>query len=104
MARHELPATRDTVVNVLDRDTPPILTVDAGDSVVVDSLDAAGHLEPMRTPGDPRPQMFEDRIGHCLTGPIAVRGAEPGLVLEVHFESVVAGTWGWTLAGVKDTP
>jgi acetamidase/formamidase len=104
MARHELPATRDTVVNVLDRDTPPILTVDAGDSVVVDSLDAAGHLEPMRTPGDPRPQMFEDRTGHCLTGPIAVRGAEPGLVLEVHFESVVAGTWGWTLAGVKDTP
>ncbi|MGW0759713.1 acetamidase/formamidase family protein [Streptomyces sp. NPDC002814] len=104
MVRHELPATRDTVVNVFSRDTPPVLTVDAGDSVVVGSLDAAGHLEPMRTPGDPRPRMFEDRTGHCLTGPISVRGAEPGMVLEVRFESVRAGTWGWTLAGVKDNP
>ncbi|MGP4005790.1 acetamidase/formamidase family protein [Streptomyces sp. 4N124] len=104
MVRHELPATRDTVVNVFSRDTPTVLTVDAGDSVVVGSLDAAGYLEPMRTPGDPRPRMFEDRTGHCLTGPIAVRGAEPGMVLEVRFGSVRAGTWGWTLAGVKDNP
>lgn len=104
MARHELPATHDTVVNFFDRDTPPVLTVDAGDSVRVGSLDAAGCLEPMRTPGDPGPRMFEDRTGHCLTGPIAVRGAEPGMVLEVRFDSVTTGTWGWTLAGVKDSP
>ncbi|MET0135025.1 MAG: acetamidase/formamidase family protein [Kibdelosporangium sp.] len=102
MARHTLQATRDTVVDVFDRDTPPVLTVDDGDSVVVGSLDASGYLQPMKTPGEPGPTMFQDRRGHCLTGPIAVRGAEPGMVLEVYFTSVEPGDWGWTIAGVKD--
>ncbi|MEU4192439.1 acetamidase/formamidase family protein [Kribbella sp. NPDC026611] len=104
MARHELTATRETVVNVFDRDTPAVLTVDAGDVVVVDSLDAAGYLEPLRTPGETPPTMFGDRSGHCLTGPIAVRGAEPGMVLEVRFDSLTTGSWGWTRTGVNDTP
>jgi acetamidase/formamidase len=102
--KHQLRATRETVVNVFDRRTPPVLTVEAGDSVVVDALDAAGYLEPQRTPGDVVPRMFEDSKGHCLTGPIAVRGAEPGMVLAVRFDSIAVGNWGWTLAGVKDTP
>ena len=37
--------------------------------------------------------------GPCLLGPVAVRGAEPGSVLEVHVEAVVPGAWGWTVAG-----
>lgn len=98
MAEHRLPATRETTVDVFDRTTPPVLTVDPGDSVVVGSLDAAGYLE-RRLNG---PAMFSDRRGHCLTGPIAVRGAEPGLVLGVHFASITPGDWGWTTAGVKD--
>lgn len=104
MTRHRLPATRENVVNVFDRDTPPVLTVDPGDTVVVDSLDAAGFLEPMRTPHDTGPTMFEGRIGHCLTGPVAVRGAAPGAVLAVRVGSLEPGTWGWTLAGGRDTP
>jgi acetamidase/formamidase len=102
MARHDLQAAPDTVVDVFDRVTPPVLTVDPGDSVVVGSLDAAGYLRPMTTPGDVGPTMFADRRGHCLTGPIAVRGAEPGMVLEVHFTSIEPGDWGWTTAGGKD--
>ncbi|MEA5360914.1 acetamidase/formamidase family protein [Amycolatopsis sp., V23-08] len=98
MTEHHLPATRETTVDVFDRDTPPVLTVDPGDSVVVGSLDAAGYLE-RRIDG---PTMFTNRRGHCLTGPIEVRGAEPGAVLEVHFTSITPGGWGWTTAGVKD--
>ncbi|SEF37570.1 Acetamidase/formamidase [Amycolatopsis pretoriensis] len=99
MAEHRLPATRETTVDVLDRATPPVLTVDPGDSVLVGSLDAAGYLD-RRVHG---PAMFPDRRGHCLTGPIEVRGAEPGMVLGVHFTSITPGGWGWTSAGVKDT-
>jgi acetamidase/formamidase len=51
---------------------------------------------------DQRPRMFDGRRGHCLTGPIAVRGAKPGDVLAVHIVSAVPGEWGWTVAGAKD--
>jgi acetamidase/formamidase len=102
MARHELRVTRETTVDVFDRDTPPVLTVDSGDSVVVSSLDASGYLQPMTKPGDMGPRMFEDKRGHCLTGPIEVRGAEPGMVLAVCFTSITPADWGWTIAGFKD--
>jgi acetamidase/formamidase len=98
VARHHLPATRETTVDVFDRDTPPVLTIDPGDALVAGSLDAAGYLE-RRLDG---PTMFPGRRGHCLTGPIEVRGAEPGMVLRVHFTSITPGDWGWTTAGVKD--
>ncbi|MEV5718792.1 acetamidase/formamidase family protein [Amycolatopsis mediterranei] len=98
MAEYQLPATHESTVDVFDRATPSVLTVDPGDSVVVGSLDAAGYLD-RRVPG---PTMFPDRRGHCLTGPIAVRGAEPGMVLGVHFTSLTPGDRGWTAAGTKD--
>ncbi|TCO54960.1 acetamidase/formamidase family protein [Actinocrispum wychmicini] len=102
MADHTLPVTRDTAINYFSRDTPPVLTVDPGDTVVVSSLDSGGHLEPMRAPGERPPIMFPDRRGHCLTGPIAVRGAEPGDTLAVRMTSLTPGSWGWTIAGAKD--
>jgi acetamidase/formamidase len=100
VTEHQLPATPESTVDVFDRDTPPVLTVDPGDSLMVSSLDAAGYLE-RRLEGA---TMFSGRRGHCLTGPIEVRGAEPGAVLQVHFTSITSGDWGWTAAGVKDTP
>jgi acetamidase/formamidase len=100
VAEHELPATRETTVDVFDRDTPPVLTVDSGESIVVGSLDAAGYLR-RQVLG---PTMFEDRRGHCLTGPIEVRGAGPGMVLAVRLNSITPGDWGWTIAGSKDNP
>jgi acetamidase/formamidase len=102
MAMHELHATRATTVDVFDRNTAPVLTVDSGDSVVVSSLDAVGYLQPMTKPGEMGPRMFEDKRGHCLTGPIEVRGAQPGMVLEVRFTSITPGDWGWTIAGYKN--
>jgi acetamidase/formamidase len=99
VAEHQLPATPETTVDVFDRDTPPVLAVDPGDSLVVGSLDAAGYLE-RRVDG---PTMFPGRRGHCLTGPIAVRGAAPGMVLAVRFTSITPADWGWTTAGVRDT-
>jgi acetamidase/formamidase len=67
-------------MDVFDRDAPPVLAVDPGDTVVVRSLDASGYLERQHSPGEQRPTMFDEQRGHCLTGPIEVRGAEAGNV------------------------
>ncbi|MCO1660685.1 acetamidase/formamidase family protein [Pseudonocardia humida] len=102
MTTHELHPERGSTTDVFDRSAPPVLTVDPGDTVVAGSLDAAGYLQRQRTPGEQRPRMFDGRRGHCLTGPIAVRGAEPGDVLAVHIVSADPGEWGWTVAGAAD--
>lgn len=99
MTLHTLPAERGTVQQVFSRSAGPVLEVDPGDTVVVSSLDAWGHLERQEAPGEVKPLMFPDRLGHCLTGPIAVRGTMPGDVLAVSFASLTPGAWGWTVAG-----
>jgi acetamidase/formamidase len=103
MTSHRLEPAADTVVEVFSRESPAALTFDPGDRVVVKSLDARGFLERQREPGEEVPRMFTPGRGHCLTGPIDVRGAEPGTVLAVRFESLTPAGWGWTAAAAKDT-
>ena len=102
MTVHRLDPTPGNVVEVFSRDVEPVLTVDPGDTVVVRSLDASGYLQRQQFAGDRPATMFSPRRGHCLTGPIAVRGAEPGTVLAVTYASLVPDDWGWTAAGGMD--
>jgi acetamidase/formamidase len=105
MAEHQLEPTSDTTVDFFSRDLQPVLTVEPGDTVLVRSLDAAGYLARQRSPGDEQPRMFtRERRGHCLTGPVAVRGAVPGDVLAVRLISLRPAEWGWTVAAAADTP
>ncbi|HEX4702901.1 MAG TPA: acetamidase/formamidase family protein [Pseudonocardiaceae bacterium] len=102
MAEHRLDPLLDTVTDVFSRDRKPVLTVDPGDTLVVRSLDAAGHLARQPAPGAQAPMMFSDRRGHCLAGPIAVRGAEPGMTLAVRLVSLRPDDWGFTVAAARD--
>jgi acetamidase/formamidase len=107
MATHRLDPAPDTTVNVYSPGHTPRLTIDPGDTVVVRSLDAAGYLARQEFPGDTeQPKMFAGEFrGHCLTGPIAVRGAGPGDMLAVRFVSLRPDEWGWTVApAVPDSP
>jgi acetamidase/formamidase len=104
VATHYLDSRPETVTDVFSRDLAPVLTVDPGDRVVVHSLDAHGYLERLEFAGDVRPTMFSGRRGHCLCGPIAVRGAIPGMALAVRFVDLRPDAWGWTTAGSRDTP
>lgn len=104
MAEYVLPATVDTVVDVFSPDQPPVLSVDPGDTVVVTSLDASGYLVAQSFPGDQPATLLPGARGHCLTGPIEVRGAEPGAALAVRLQSIDPGAWGWTVAGARETP
>jgi acetamidase/formamidase len=105
MALHRLEPSKRTTVDVFCAGHEPVLTVDPGDTVVVGSLDAAGYLERQEFPGQQRPTMFGEFRGHCLTGPIAVRGARPGDTLALRLVSLRPGDWGWTSAPtLHDSP
>ena len=104
MAKHRLAPTRDTVTDVFSRERPPVLTVSPGETVVVRSLDASGYLARQQHPGDRQPTMISASRGHCLTGPVAVKGARPGMVLSVRFVSLRPDPWGWTAAAAGDNP
>jgi acetamidase/formamidase len=103
VATHYLDSRPETVTDVFSRELAPVLTVDPGDRVVVHSLDAHGYLERLEFAGDVRPTMRSGRRGHCLCGPIAVRGAIPGMALAVRFVDLRPDAWGWTTAGSRDT-
>jgi acetamidase/formamidase len=105
MTGHELGPSPLKTADVFSRDLVPVLTVESGDTIVLRSLNASGHLQPQTFPGQKVPTMAGDsRRGHCLTGPIAVRGAVAGQVLAVRFISLRPDTWGYTVAAGRDTP
>jgi acetamidase/formamidase len=104
MTSHRLDPEPSTTADVFSREHEPVLTIDPGDTVTVRSLDASGHLERQTTPGEVKPRMFPVPRGHCLTGPIAVRGAQPGDMLALRLTNLRPGEWGWTVAAAQDTP
>jgi acetamidase/formamidase len=94
-----------TLHGVFSCDLPPVLTVDPGDSVRLRTLDAWWSSGPY-TDGPiadrPRVAAHRDGYGHALSGPIAVRGARPGLVLSIRVDALVPDSWG-TSATPVDT-
>ncbi|MDX1932631.1 MAG: acetamidase/formamidase family protein [Capsulimonadales bacterium] len=110
MSTFELLPERPNLHGHFSRDLPPILTVDSGDTVVYRTLDAMWSLEPRTSEiWDEWPRTVEPRdpkkdAGHCLIGPVAVRGALPGMTLEIRFEEIVPERTGWTFAGGWDSP
>ncbi len=104
MTHHHLDATVDTAIDVLTAERRPVLTVAPGDTVTVRTLSAAGYTERQSAPGVEAPTLVEPRRGHCLVGPIAVAGAQPGAVLAVRFDALVPDDWGYTGSGGVDTP
>ena len=95
------PATTADVFSAAHR---PVLTVESGTRLVVRSLDASGYLQPQEHPGQRQPTLHPAGRGHCLTGPIAIRGAQPGQHLAVRLHALRPDPWGWTVAAAADTP
>jgi acetamidase/formamidase len=78
-------------------DFTPVLTIEAGDSVRLRTLDAwwsSGPYTGGPVADRPKVPQFREGYGHALIGPIAVRGARPGMVLEVRIDAVVPDRWG----------
>lgn len=104
MTAHRLTAGPDTVHwGWFDATMEPVLTVDSGDRITVETVSGG----PSNLPGEgfhvpPELYRVHDSVprklpGHILTGPVAVRGAEPGDVLEVRILDIrLRQDWGYT--------
>jgi acetamidase/formamidase len=100
---HVVMPERRTLHGHFSAELAPVLTIDPGERVRFATLDAGWGLIENPDPLGPAPR-FEPRDprlddGHALCGPIAIRGAEPGMTLVVHVEEVRPGRWGRTSAG-----
>lgn len=105
MTHHYLPANPHTVCwGAWDAVRAAVLHVSPGDTVTIDTLSG----EPADLPEDTSLLLPEHRAvlegttkqagPHLLTGPIWVKGAEPGDALVVHLLSIeLRQDWGWNV-------
>ena len=97
---HKLVASAKTVhTGYFDAALPPVLTIESGDTVVMNSLmlmDGQLHCGMSLEELIAARRFYVDRqLGpHTLTGPIFIRGAEPGDVLEVRIQKFLLADGG----------
>lgn len=105
MAFYRVEPEQRTLHGAFSQDIAPILTIETGDTVCFRTLDADWNLAPRQStrynepPTQFAPRPIGQEQGHALCGPIAIRGAEPGMTLAVHIDAVQPGAWGFTAVG-----
>ena len=76
-------------------DVPPILEAGPGEEVLLETRDASdGQVRPGMTVEDLAG--MDAKVAHPLTGPVYVKGARPGDLLEVEYVEIVPQPHGWT--------
>lgn len=86
---------KDAVIWRWDASLPAAIEIDPGDSIVFETPEITrGQITPATTAADLHSLDFE--LIHQISGPVAVRGAEPGDTLVVEIVEIVPKAWGWT--------
>ena len=92
MASHQLPA--DVLHYCWDNSIAPRLEIESGDTVLFETHDASdGFVQPGITL---EKYVTRKAKGHPLTGPIFIKGAKPGDVLELEILKINTASYGWT--------
>jgi acetamidase/formamidase len=96
---HTVESNKETVhLGVFDTTLPPILTIDSGDTISYPNT--WSHFLNQLQPGVPVEKLAEMRKSnpgrgpHSIIGPIAVKDAEPGDVLEIRYMRLLPVNWG----------
>jgi acetamidase/formamidase len=108
MTTHRLDASAETVHwGFFDASLKPLLTIDPGDTVTISTVSGGPTQLPAAGSGFTVPDALPSihakvpqRLGgpHILTGPVAVRGAKAGQVLEVRIKQIdLAYDWGYNV-------
>ncbi|MFB6129390.1 MAG: acetamidase/formamidase family protein [Salinigranum sp.] len=92
---HRLSGRAENVHNAWDNGLSPRLTIDPGETVRFECPVGFDGRVDVETTAEEFHADFE-ATGHNLVGPVAVRGAEPGDVLEVDLLEVQHRGWGHT--------
>ena len=100
---HELNAGPETVHwGIFDASLSPVLEVESGDTVTLHCISGTPEILP-HGKFDILPEHLEvhervqpEAVGHIMTGPVAIKGAMPGDVLEVRILDIkLRQDWGW---------
>lgn len=102
MATYSIEPNTETLHGHYSPELPPVLTIQAGDTVHFCTLDAGwsvyDHADPFtQPPKEPRDR--ERDPGHALCGPVAITGAQPGMTLVVHLSEIRTARRGFSCAG-----
>ena len=76
-------------------DIPPILEVEQGEEVVLETRSASDNQLKRTSTADDLVANSPNRA-HPLTGPVFVKGASPGDLLEIEFLDITPSDWGFT--------
>lgn len=76
-----------------DRSLVPRVSISPGDSVVFETREGTGQIDPDSRSDELR--ALDEELIHPLTGPVAIEGARPGDVLEVEVLDLQHKGWGW---------
>ena len=105
MATHHIAPTPTTVRwGTFDAAYPALITVNSGDTVVLECVSGAPEVMPPPDTGMAIPpalaaihaSSLPRAGGHIITGPVGVADAEPGDMLEVRIEAIELGNdWGY---------
>lgn len=101
MTVHVLSASEQTVrVGLIDRSYAPVLEVEDGDEVVLETWGLWGNAVTPEATFDDIARLKAAHAGkgpHSLTGPIAIRGARAGMLLRVDILELECGAHGFNL-------
>ncbi|OAB37848.1 acetamidase [Paenibacillus macquariensis subsp. defensor] len=100
MTIHQIKLSQENLIGSFSTEVEPILTIDSGDTIRFQTLDAAwamGHTNNTRIKPFSRRKDLDS--GHALIGPIMIQNAKRGMTLEIHINDIIPGTYGWTAAG-----
>jgi len=76
-------------------DLAPVLEVSPGEALAIQTRDASdGQIRPGMSAADMA--TMDRKAAHPLTGPVCVKGAQPGDLLEVEYLEIVPERHGWT--------
>jgi acetamidase/formamidase len=96
---HVVDSNKETVrLGVFDATLPPIVTIEPGDAISFPNT--WSHFLNELEPGVPIGRLAELRTSnpgrgpHSIIGPIAVKGAAPGDVLEIRYKRLHPANWG----------
>ena len=99
--RHILTLKQENLHGSFSKDYKPVLTVESGDSIQLQTLDIEWGFSESATAkyNTFNSSQQEERRGHPMIGPIAVKNAKPGMVLEIKINDIVPGWYGRNWSG-----
>lgn len=95
MPLHSFHIHRDQSHLKWNKKQPPQLTVESGDVVTFDCVDASNYQITPKSTSDAI-LTFDTSIACPVFGPVYINGAEPGDALEVEVVELQTADWGWT--------